>query len=358
VSETVDANVMDVKLIDVLNSFKKWFKVLSKKWWLFVIMGLIGGLIGSWYAGKQKALYESQMTFSLEEGSEGGMGGAFSLAAEFGFNLGSSSGAFSGDNIVSIITSRKMVEQTLLFVDTLNGKPVTIADQYLEIFGFKKGFEKDLRLKNINFPPGLPRDKFTYLQDSLLFLMYHNILKVALIAGKPNKKLNQYEIKMKTTDERFSKIFPEILIKQTITFYTELRSKKSRETLEILEERVASLKGSLNSSIGARAATQDANINPAFSAAQAPLQRKDAEIRVYGSAYGELFKNLELARYSYLKNMPLLQIIDEPKYPLLKTKLGRLKTAVVGSLIMGFLTVVILFIAVPFFQKEKTVISI
>ena len=37
---------------------------------------------------------------------------------------------------------------------------------------------------------------------------------------------------------------------------------------------------------------------------------------VLGTAYGELLKNLELAKYSLLKEIPYIQIIDIPHYPL------------------------------------------
>jgi hypothetical protein len=105
-----------------------------------------------------------------------------------------------------------------------------------------------------------------------------------------------------------------------------MRSKKARETLDILEQRVAEMKGRMNTSISEKATIQDANLNPVLSAAQAPAIKSQTNIQTYGAAYAEMFKNLELARYQYLKQIPLMQIIDNADYPMHKIKTGKIKT--------------------------------
>ncbi len=116
-------------------------------------------------------------------------------------------------------------------------------------------------------------------------------------------------------------------------YYTEISTKKAKETLQVLEQRVAKMKGNLNSSIGNKAEVQDVNINPAFSEAEVPIQKQQANIEVYGAAYGEMFKNLELARFQYLNEIPLMQIIDKANYPMEKIKAGKLKTAIIWSFV-------------------------
>ena len=81
------------------------------------------------------------------------------------------------------------------------------------------------------------------------------------------------------------------------------------------------MKSNVNSSIGNRAEIQDVNLNPAFSAAQVPVLKQQANIQVYSGAYAEMFKNLEIARYQYLKEIPLMQIIDAADYPMQKIEL-------------------------------------
>ncbi|HSR39790.1 MAG TPA: hypothetical protein VLL95_12825, partial [Phnomibacter sp.] len=75
------------------------------------------------------------------------------------------------------------------------------------------------------------------------------------------------------------------------------------------------------------------------------LQIKQLDASVYGAAYTELFKNLEMARYQFLNDVPLLQVIDEARYPMKRIKPGRLKTGIIVAFIFGFSAILILGIA-------------
>ncbi len=317
--------------------------LLVRKWWIFTIVGLVSGALGVLYATLQKPRFESRLTFSLDAGNaDGALSGAMNLAAQFGLGLGSGAGMFDGDNIVEIMKSRRMVESVLLSADTLGGKYTTLVDFYLDKSGLRNAYDKKEHLRGIRFQPGVKKAQLSYLQDSLLHNVYLTISKEHLAAGRPDKKLGIYEVKVTSMDERFSKIFTDRLVDVTGNFYTEITSKKDRETLEILEERVAALKGNVSESIESRAGSQDANVNPAFAKAQVPAMRQQYNMQAYGEAYKEMFKTLEMARYQYLKKIPLLQIIDAADYPMRKIKTGRLKAALYASALSLLLTALIL----------------
>ena len=163
-------------------------------------------------------------------------------------------------------------------------------------------------------------------------------------ADRPDKRLSIFSIRVKSGNEKFTKIFTDKLIHATDNLYTDISSKKERQTLEILEQRVASMKGSLSASISSKAASQDVNLNPAFAESQVPLQKQQVNIQAYGSAYGEMFKNLELARFQYLNKIPLIQIIDHADYPMKKIKTSKLKTAILFLLAGAFITFLLLWL--------------
>lgn len=315
----------DESLIDFI-------KYLFKLWWIFAALGIIAGIAGFFYARMQKVKYQSRLTFVLDQGSsEGGISGAISLAAQFGLNLGGGEDLFSGDNILEITKSRRIVESVLLSVDTFNNKPYTLIEYFLHQMLPEKESKKNNQGDTIHFPATTAKRALTYKQDSVLYNTYLDFANSYIVADRPDKKLSIFSINVTSYNERFAKVFTDRLIHATGSFYTEISSKKEKETLEILEQRVASMRGNLSSSISDRAATQDANVNPAFSSAQVPLQKQQANIQVYGAAYGEMFKNLELARFQYLKKIPLIQIIDEANYPMKKIKVGKVKTAIIFS---------------------------
>jgi len=319
------------------HSFFSFLKSLLKKWWLFCIVGFASGIIGFFYAWHQNPKYESNLTFIIDQGnSNSGMSGALSLAAQFGFNIGGESNEmFSGDNILQIVKSRHILESVFLSVDTFGKMPLTLIEFYRQNM---LKVPSESKAGSVHFPAGVSKSSLNYLQDSLLYATYMDFVKFSLEADRPDKRLSIFSIRVKTDNEKFTKIFTDKLIHATDSFYTDISSKKERQTLQILEQRVATMKGGLSSSISNKAASQDANLNPAFAESQVPLQKQQANIQVYGTAYSEMFKNLELARFQYLNKIPLIEIIDHADYPMKKIKMGKLKTAIFFSLAGVFIT--------------------
>lgn len=321
-------------------------RMYKRKFWLLFIIGLLAGVAGFFYAMSKKPSFESKLTFALDAGSDNsGLSGAMNLAAQFGFNLGGNTNMFDGDNIIQVLKSRRIIESVFLSVDTFNNKRYSLAEYYIENNGLRAALNKKERTRNIYFPAGIQKNMLNYLQDSILNIIYMDFSTNDLYADRPDKKLSLYEVRIRSFDEKFSKVITDKLIEAASSFYTEITSRKDRETLEILEQRVASLKTGVGSSIDTRASTQDANVNPAFAAAQSPLIKQQYNMQAYGEAYKEMFKTLEMARYQYLKKVPLLQIIDNADYPMARIKVSRLKTAVVFSFFSVFITMLVIWIA-------------
>ena len=184
------------------------------------------------------------------------------------------------------------------------------------------------KLRIFIFPWGNLDQAFHISRIACFILLTCNFADKYIVAQRPDRKLSIYEVNVTSPDEKFTKDFTDRIVAETNNFYIEIRTKKSKQTLDILEDRVATMKGNLNSSITNKAAVQDVNVNPAFSAAQVPVLKQQTNIQVYGAAYGEMFKNLELARFQYLNEIPLMQIIDRADYPMEKIKFGKLKGAI------------------------------
>jgi capsule polysaccharide export protein KpsE/RkpR len=327
---------------------------LVKKWWWFLIVGFVFGVAGIYYTSTKKPAYESRLTFALDAGTnDGGLSGAMNIAAQLGFGFGSGQNMFDGDNIIEILKSRRIIENVLLSNETFKKKPVTLVDYYLEISGLREKLDAKPLLKNVSFPVGIKRENFTYLQDSILNNIFLEFSVDNISADRPDKKLSIYELRVRTPDEKLSKIFTDRLIEAASSFYTEITSKKDRETLEILERRVSSLKGNVGSSVETKAASQDANVNPAFASPQTQAIKQQFNMQAYGEAYKEMFKTLEMARYQYLKKIPLLQIIDTADYPMKKVKPSKIR----GGLLFAVVSCILLLVGLSvfsFFKKEKT----
>ncbi len=337
----------EISLKELLQKIKEWYLFLLSKWKLIIAVAFIGGIIGFTYAYFQKPIYKASLTFAMEDekGGGGGLSGALGLASSLGIDLGSSGGgAFAGANLIELMKSRKLVEKTLLSPITVNGKTQSLADYYLEINEAKKGWEEKPLLKDISFPVNADRSKFTLQQDSILNNIFNGIVKTNLTISQKDKKVSIISIEASSTNEIFAKTFCETIARETSEYYVEIKSKKSRTNVEILQHQVDSIRGELNGAITGVAAAADNvfNLNMAMNVKRAPSAHRQIDVQANTAILTQLVTNLELAKVSLLKETPLIQIIDKPILPLEKEKVGKLKSLILGGFLAGFLTVLYL----------------
>ena len=337
----------EISLKELVLKIKEWYQFLLTKWRLIILAGIIGGLIGFTYAYFQKPTYKAVLTFAMEEEKSGGggLGGALGLASQFGIDLGSSGGgAFSGANLIELMKSRKLVEKTLLSPIEVDGNAQSLVEYYLAFNEIKKDWDEKPLLKNVSFPIDADRTKFTLQQDSILKNLAAGLIKKDLVISQKDKKVSILSIEMNSTNEQFAKVFCETIAKETSEYYVEIKSKKSKMNVDILQHQADSIRAELNSAITGVAAAADNvfNLNSAMNVRRTPSARRQVDVQANTAILTQLVGNLELAKVTLRKETPLLQIIDRPSFPLEKEKVGKLKSLVLGGFLAGFLTVLFL----------------
>jgi hypothetical protein len=168
-----------------------------------------------------------------------------------------------------------------------------------------------------------------------------------------DKKVTILSIEVTSENEIFSKIFCESLAKETSDFYIETKSKKARINVEVLQKQVDSVRNALNNAITGLANETDNvyNLNPAFNIKVAPSKKRQIDVQANTSILTNLVVQLELAKINLRKETPLIQLIDSPILPLEKSKLGKLKTMILGGVLSGlflsFYLILVLILSTP-----------
>jgi len=144
---------------------------------------------------------------------------------------------------------------------------------------------------------------------------------------------------MTDKDEKFAKKFIECLTFNAIKYYTEYKTKKSKQNVDILQHQADSVKGTLMGSITDVASLNDLNVNPNKQIVRVGSQKRSIDVQVSSAIYVEILKNLELAKITLRKETPFIQIIDSPTYPLENKKKGMLFGGIISSFIFFFLTI-------------------
>ena len=177
--------------------------------------------------------------------------------------------------------------------------------------------------------------------------MCGDLAKKHLIVSKLDKKLAIVSVSFTGNDEWFAKHFTQVLTQNVTEFYVETKTRQMRKNVLMMEHKVDSVKQALGRAMYGVASEVDGNqfLVTRSDTVQARLMqaKKQLEIQVLSTMYGELLKNLELSRTLMAKEQPLIQLIDQPRFPLEKYKISSLLGIILGSSITVFtLTIIIL----------------
>src|SRR4051812_32640698 len=328
----------EISFKEFVARIRDFIKYLFTNWIAILIAGIIGAGIVLFYAWNSKPKYTASLSFILS-GNGDVNSGLFGLASQFGFNMGSSaSNTFSSDNIISLMTSRNIIQQALL--KTVPEKNKTLLNLFCEDLKLGEGWNKRERTKGA-FPFPSDSSKLSFIQDSLVRSVIENIKTSYLDISKPDKTQSTFVLTTVSKDELFSHYLTRYLVDVTAKFYIDTKTKTAKDNLEMLQHEADSLRNLLRGSISSSAKIYDYtyNLNPAFQALRAPAQEGQMNVQVVGTAYGEVLKNLELAKITLQQQTPLYQIIDEPHLPLVAEKPGRLMSLIGGGFIGGFLVI-------------------
>ena len=341
----------EISLKELIIKIKEWASFIISKWKTTLIIGIIGGLIGLTVALFEKPVYKAQLTFAMEDDkSNGGLGGALSIASNLGIDIGGSNssgggGAFAASNLAELMKSRLIVEKTLLNQIQIGEKATTLAEYYISINELRKNWINLPELRSIQFLSGTDRNKYTIQQDSILNTIYKKLIdRESLSIMQKDKKISILSIEVKNKNELFSKLFCESLAKETSNFYIETKSKKSRINVDILQKQVDSVKSALNGAIIGMAFEVDNvyNLNPSLNVKGAESKKRQVDVQANTSILTNMVVQLELAKITLRKETPLIQLIDHPILPLEKEQYGKVKLILMGGILTGLIYILYL----------------
>lgn len=335
----------EMSLKELLLKVGEWSRYLLSKWLVILFFGAIGAVVGFLYAYTKEVSYTATTTFVLEdEKGGGGLGSLAGLASIAGVDIaGGGGGIFQGDNILELYKSRSMIEKTLL--TPIEGDTAQLlVERYIQFNKLREQWAKIPALKNLKFPR---YDQLTVnrLQDSVLGSIVYDINKNYLSVGKPDKKLSIIQVNVKAKDEQFAKAFNNQIVRNVNDFYIQTKTKKSLDNVSILQHKTDSVRAVMNGAIYNAVAVADAtpNLNPTRQIQRtAPAQRFQFSAETNRAVLGEMVKNLEMSKMAALKETPLIQVVDEPVFPLEKSKLSKLKALIIGGVLSGFLACMVL----------------
>lgn len=319
----------EISLRDLILKIKNTYRLLLKNWWKLLLAGILGGSLGVVYSLVKKVNYTAELVFVTAEAEEGGLSKLSAIGSQFGFDFGGgSSGAFGGDNLLELMKSRLLVEQTLFDSLEHEGKKHRLIEYYLKRDSQEKSETPPVELSSIS-----TRDACGYRQDSLLKEVYKRITEGGLVVENQDKELAFKRVAFTDIDPVFAKSFVENLTNNVTAFYLETKNRQSLANIRLLERKADSIEVVLRSKMVSAAIQRDQNQFLTNTEGTVQMVKQQMEVQLLTTMYAEVVKNLELSRTMSAHSQPLIQIIDKPRFPLEDDGGGLLKFLILGGLL-------------------------
>ncbi|MBS7563849.1 hypothetical protein KHS38_05485 [Mucilaginibacter sp. Bleaf8] len=306
---------------------------LLRRWYLLLLGVILGGLAGYLKVKAKKPVYTASFSFVLSTDQRQG-GGIANLAAQLGFDAITSSpdNIFSGDNIIELFKSRKLIGAALLSEVDKN------THQTLLNFIAQKNFSAPY-----NALGSFGKQPQTYSPgQKKLYSRIISAVGKSFIVFKRDKKLIVYILSATATDPDIAYHSARLLLDQTSKYFIETKTRVSASSVKLLQHEADSLGMVLRNVFVSTAATNDRtfNLNPAITVQRSGSLFNQARATAFAAAYTEVMRNLEIAKINLQKETPLYRIIDEPELPLDASRVSALKYTVVSAVI-GFLIIAV-----------------
>lgn len=324
-----------------------------------MVIGIVGAGVGIAIYSLQKPRYEASCVFILEEkqSSLGGLGG---VASQFGIDIGGMLGGgsiFSGDNILEILKSRKIIQQVLLSkIDSSGKNDDRLIDLYLDFSEMKEHWKKKKNLSDIHFAGVVPDKPLTLLQDSVLQLVYKQVLKKHLSVDRVTKKGSIINVTLSSSNQVFSKLMSERVVNSAREMYIGFKTNNANINVRNLENKADSLLRLLNKKTYDVAGSIVVDANPGLKTTAVPTELNSRDKVVLQTLYGEVVKNLEISRIALNQQTPIIETLDNPTYPLEDKRMKPVLLLVIGFI--STIIVAMLFYSIKYFVRPQSQFSI
>ncbi len=326
-----DNNQLKATILGVWDFLKE---LLKKSYWFVIAWALVGAFV-FWQHGKKSTTYTAHASL-MSAGDEGGGGGLLQLAGQLG--LGGKK-EVSSEKLVELLTTKRIIYNTLLNNVVIDGKNDLIFNHFLNIFKNDKYIESKEDVKGFRFT-AKPLEEFDYKENILAESIYNDIKMQCLNANASNNGI--VRVYVTSTSEQFAKEFTQNLVETLKDFYVSKTVEKQETALQIITERTDSIKKELESAESALMAWYDSKqkrLAASSLSAQAYLSKIEYERRaeIASAAYVEALKNKELAQMNLETQTPVIQMIDLPAYPLKENPKPFLKPLLIALILVSIL---------------------
>jgi len=331
----------DIRLVDVLESFKNYLGFLLRKWYIS-ILGVVGLTFGGYYLAKTaKPTYIANISFNAVDSRVSSMGGVMSLMGVT-FAGGSSNDVLSG-----IFTSRNIFINTLLTETEINGKVDKIGNVYMHALKYDEGFDKDPVWKNFKFKANNLKE-LSRSELEMFSLMYADYFEGFMVA-EYDVLTGMIKVEIETPDYELSRKFGSELLKNTVQFYQNKQVENAKISFNSVSRKLDSINNEILKRQRQIASSQDHNIFNTKRENVVDQQKLMQEIATLTVQYNEASTSKENAKVGLVPQNNIVRVVDDPLFSTAPKHPSKLMYSLIGFVVS------LVFIIIPLLIKKALI---
>lgn len=343
----------EISLKDLILKIQEYFWVVLRKWWLVALITIPIVLYHFYQAYTTPIVYPATLTFMLNEDEGGGMGGLSAILGQFGFG-GGRKGKYNVKKLLELSKTRRIVQLALFEKIDFNNKTDYLANHIILAYDYhEKWVESEIGLKDFLFShDSIPA--FNRAENTVLKILHGRVIGSPSTEGLMSTSIDDdsgiMSISAKANSEQLSILLAELIYKKLSNFYIDKTIEKQQRTYQLFKSKADSIQQALNNAQYRLLKFKDTNRALSLRQYEAEEIRLQQETKKLILAYGEVYKNLEVADFSLKSATPFVQVIDLPIPPIRGKGSSKLVAIIKGGII-GVILGITIVLGVYIFQQ-------
>lgn len=332
----------EVTLKDIVDKLNEYYKEVLKNWKLLFLVTLTFVMLMFYKAFTTSNNFPANLTFMLNEDERraDGLGGLASIVG-----LGVRSGNVNLEKMLRLAESRKIIQEVLFEKISLNNKKDFYANHIIEQYNLHDEWEDSDLLKDFNVFSNDNLNSFTRAENQALKYLHKTIIgregEVGLLSTDIDEDTGIITIGVGTTKESLSIGLVNTIYEKLSRFYIDQSIEQQQKTYQLTKNKTDSLRIALDAAQFQVLRINDSNRNLSLRQYEIEELRLKGKVQLLSIAYGEAFKNQEIASFALQSKTPFIQLIDLPLAPLTPSKnlMTYIKNILIGGFLGGFLSI-------------------
>ena len=294
-------------LKSIILLFLRMKSILFPHWKSIVFFLIIGAVVGGGISTTREADYVTEFSIFTSGDSKGGMGKYLQIAQSMGLGGNSPNAMLSPGNIKQLILSRRIIYSALLSEIEIGDKKDKLINFYINWFDIR---DKNKNKLSFSVQNSSPFD--LTLEEKQLLGNVYIALKNNDINIETSLKSSIITINFQSKNKLFSYYFSKELSVSLYEFYLNNMKSKDESNVVLFQNVCDSLQIELNEKEVKLAVLMDNSLQTIKSKGKLKKMRLEREVNFLNGVLLANLKNVELARFSQLKDKDIFEILDEP----------------------------------------------